>query len=227
MAEYAPDQGGVCRPEIPEHCPHGADGSRCRMAVHGIRRRKTGPGHALVVVVCRTHGCFFTLYPPGYVPYSRMPVSPVGCDDMADFSGWKRTIFVAAVVAMVGGAAWPREGGGGPCFRTQRRQIERAAQWLGLRSPRPEAEAVAYCLDVTVMDHCVARNAYRTAHGFRGRAAAVGRVLKLLKRDRSLLPRVLRSGHRTGVCGQPWWWRPGRGYAPSFPRRERRPTAGG
>jgi hypothetical protein len=173
------------------------------VAVHGIRQRKTGPGHGLVVVVCRVHGRHYTLYPPGYVPYGRMPVAPVDHDGTSSLSTWKRTVFVAAVVAVVAGVAWPREGGGGPCFRTQRRQIERAAQWLGLRSPRAEAEAVAYHLDVGVMDHLAARSAYERARGW-----------------------LLRSGHQVGVCGESWWWRPSRGYLPSFRPVEQAASAG-
>jgi len=71
---------GRLEPELPKQCLAGATGTGeagCVVAVDHRRARKTGPEHALVVAKCRKHGVAFTLYPTGFVPYSRSAIVAV------------------------------------------------------------------------------------------------------------------------------------------------------
>lgn len=71
-------KGGDLRPvEGIERCPLATVGEACDLAKHHLRDRKTGPGFALRVLYCATHGRHFTVYPPGYVPYGRQAMAPV------------------------------------------------------------------------------------------------------------------------------------------------------
>ena len=47
-------------------CPYGEG---CRITQHDHRSRRTGPGHPLAVKRCHVHEHYFTVYPPGQVPY--------------------------------------------------------------------------------------------------------------------------------------------------------------
>ncbi len=209
--EYWFDEKGRPTARMPEHCPMGADGSKCRIRKHSTRDRKTGPEHPLVVVKCIGHGIYFTLYPPGHVPYGRKRVVP---DDAHGQDPWRRTQFKAAVEAAAGEPAWSREPDGGPGWWTQRRQIERAAEMLGLTCPARQAERVADALSAGVLAHAQARRQYGEATGFRGRAQAVVRVLDVLSRG-GLLERLLLAGHLAGTLPEPWIWT-GQGYPMPF-----------
>jgi len=197
---YFFDEEGRPQAEMPDHCPAGADGSMCCVKGHARRDRKTGPCHELVVAMCATHEVFFTLYPRGYEPYGRSKVAPERCRS----ESWRETIFLAAMLAAAGEAAWPREFDGGPGWWTQRRHIERAAGRLGLMSPIREAESIAETLGVGVMVHTHVRSQYASATGFRSRARAVVRVLDAMPAD-GVLERVLGAGHLAGGPA-PWIW---------------------
>lgn len=127
---------------MPNVCPvHAADpdGCACKIGFDHLRDRKTGPQFPLFVMVCEEHGIGFTLYPPGFYPYSRHTLAPVapggnrlvvqsGCNS---FTG---TIFDAAIDAK-GELFWDRESANGSLglrFTTQCRHIERIAQLLGI-----------------------------------------------------------------------------------------------
>lgn len=80
VSAYRPRADGVLFADLPRECPASA-GSTCTCVVRldHTRRRKTGlPG--LAVARCRVHDIAFTLYPPGQVPYGRVPVAEVAPD---------------------------------------------------------------------------------------------------------------------------------------------------
>ena len=89
---------------------------------------------------CNTHDIGFTIYPPGYYPYSRHTLAPVDIegnritkayDKTSLFSG---TVFEAAIDAAAG-IQWQIESNDGllkPRFSTQLRHIQRAAILLGI-----------------------------------------------------------------------------------------------
>lgn len=113
------------------------------------RHRKTGPDFPLAVVHCRTHDISFTLYPPGFVPYSRVPLVLLGpCGNTVErekrrpFSG---TLF-QAVLDGARGVAWPKESYDGnmqPRFTTQKRHIQRCILILGLARGSPISHDMA------------------------------------------------------------------------------------
>jgi len=75
-------------------CP---EGEGCQVKVDHWRKRRTGPGFALLVLECRTHGGYFTVYPPGYEPYGRKEVAPVtpsgsAIEGESLEDSWRRTI---------------------------------------------------------------------------------------------------------------------------------------
>ena len=127
---------------MPNVCPLHAtdpDGYACKIEFNHLRDRKTGPQIPLFVMVCDEHHIGFTLYPPGFYPYSRhtlAPVAPNGSQliEQSDCNSFTGTIFDAALDAM-GGLVWDRESSTGsqtPRFITQCRHIERIAQLLGI-----------------------------------------------------------------------------------------------
>jgi hypothetical protein len=167
----------------------------CSIGVHHRRSRKTGPRHPLAVAKCTTHRVVFTLYPPGYVPHSRVAMAPVdgegqqlheardadpaegGADDeMPRQLAWDTTMFRAARDGGRG-SAWPRE-----CstkafgsWRTQGRWIAITAAWLGLVGGDSDGWPLTGPLGVpalTLREACIA---YTCAKGYvtRGRAVAL------------------------------------------------------
>lgn len=90
-------------------------------------------------MVCQEHKIGFTLYPPGYYPYSRHILAPVSPDgkllveptDQHRFSG---TLFDASLDASVENI-WPKEtveGSMQPRLTTQNRHLERIARLFGI-----------------------------------------------------------------------------------------------
>jgi len=47
------------------------------VGVHSTRPRKTGPCVPVTVARCHRHEIYFTVYPPGHVPYGRAAVLPL------------------------------------------------------------------------------------------------------------------------------------------------------
>ena len=67
-------ESGRWRPVKVCECPYGEG---CRITSHDYRVRKTGPEHPLAVKRCHLHERYFTVYPPGQVPYGRQRIAPV------------------------------------------------------------------------------------------------------------------------------------------------------
>lgn len=101
-APYVAVEGECPRPvEGIERCPLAAVGETCKLERHSFRNRKTGPRFALRVLNCATHGCYFTVYPPGHVPYGRQAVAPVDERGQAapeqEAACWQATLFRCGV----------------------------------------------------------------------------------------------------------------------------------
>lgn len=146
---YRLDATGLLRPAIPPTCPWSAEASPpCRVALHHLRERQTGPCFPLSVVRRRVHGHAFTLYPDGHVPYGRVAMAPVSADgtllrraeaDASDQDGaaaplaWEHTVFAAAIDAAAG-RSWASDSPADDPRRrrTQGRWIEQAAGMLAV-----------------------------------------------------------------------------------------------
>jgi hypothetical protein len=183
----------------------GADGSQCAVARHDRRPRKSGPEHALVVCRCRAHGVFFTLYPPGYVPYSRMAVIAEDSEGRAiQGEALGTTIFGAALEA---GAERESQ-------RMQRRTVQRrlsaCAAMLGLWPTLPELvrDQIADALWLPRLAARASARAYSVMRRLRDRSALLLGLLArvpLARRRAGLLV----AGQLAGLWGRPSRWDPG------------------
>lgn len=183
----------------------GEDGSACAVARHDRRPRKSGPEHALVVCRCRAHGVFFTVYPPGYVPYGRVPVVAEDSEGRAiGGEALGTTIFGAALEAR---AETENR-------RMQRRTIQRrlgvCAALLGLWSglAEPVRDRIA---DALWLPRLAARASARVYGMTRLLAERSAMVLGFLSR----VPLARRhvglfvAGQHAGLWGRPSRWDPG------------------
>ena len=205
------------RADLPERCVFArpADDG-CRVHVDHLRQRKTGPGHPLAVVVCAVHPVArYTLYPPGFYPYSRRRVAPLGTTGSVLRDGddgalaWDTTVFEAALDAATG-QRWPEDS---PAHdprrrRTQGRHLEFAGTLLGVHPGLDDhaREQAATRLGVPTM--ALRAAAHRWSRSWRGRGRAVVAVLTAVLVDGSLLRRLLGAGMVGGLWVRPAVWDP-------------------
>lgn len=250
ITSYREDDRGVLVASLPDRglC-HGQDEEPCRLSIHHLRERKTGPGFALTVLKCHSHGVAFTLYPPGHVPYGRCAVAPVapdgsgfatrveasGCEGAAHdphpvppqaraFSG---TVFDAAIDAAQG-LAWqrdaqlePPEDGINRWWRTQHRHLALATRLVGVAPELARAEQlqVAEVLGVPALLLSELARGLEGSGGYAAQGQAVVEVLACLARGRSLPDRIARSGHIVGLWREPLLCDPYRGVGLGTPFR--------
>lgn len=176
--------------------PCGADDHKCNIHKHSTRVRKTGIAHALVVLRCETHGSCWTLYPPGFAPFLRRPLSAS--------AGWAATMFWAVLMGASQAPAWPRRRRSSDkprsCWRTQTRHIQWAALLLGLLD-----DDVQPLLELGVPLDCAqrAKAFWAQATGFRARSRVL--VCILVHPPPEGLARLLYPlGTRAGLWGQGW-----------------------
>ena len=213
QAPYERDESGRLQPPLPERCPLGDDGSECQIGFRGRRPRKTGPQTPLTVVRCHRHGVSFTVYPPAYVPYGRVAVTPV------DLEGRRVEPEPGSVVAVAGtlweaaadaadGRRWPETSGKVGSRRTQGRWLQLGASLFGLLSEASGREHVAATLRLPALTLHDAARRYADLAVWRDRAKL---VLHLLGRCLAGgLPDVLLgAGHVGGLWGRPSRWDPG------------------
>lgn len=197
---------------LPPNCPAGVDGEEaCSLYVHHLRERSTGPEHPLAVCRCVVHEVTFTVYPPGYVPYSRQPVAPVAekcmpAERPGKVSEWKGTVFDAALDAAAG-RAWSQQSLPGypdPRWSTQRRHLEVVSILLGLEPLQAGLvrESISVALSVPGMVLAESAGKMAEAKGFRMRGEAIVAVLMEVAAPR--LRRVLAAGHLAGLWGEPF-----------------------
>lgn len=196
VATYLLSESGEVEIDLPEMAPCGADGKPCCIQKHSTRQRKTGIGHDLVVLRCATHRCCWTLYPPGFAPFLRAPLTAP--------AGWMHTLFAAVFFAASGQPAWPRQrrpaAAPSPWWRTQPRHIERAALIVGLlqADDRP-----ALMLGVPLHAVHEAIGAFKAATGFRARARAIAALLGRAG-PHDLERRLRRAAQQVGALGCAW-----------------------
>ena len=114
QAPYFADSEGRLHPKLPVPCPRSrSEGATCSVVVVGFRKRTHGPGFSLAVAFCLFHLDFFTIYPPGWVPYARAPLVRLASDGSSvvfepEGKPWRLTIFRALADAALG-VRWPEE----------------------------------------------------------------------------------------------------------------------
>lgn len=205
--------GGLA-PELPDYgpCNRESDGS-CRIALSHWRKRSTGPRHPLAVVCCQTHGVCFTLYPPGHVPYGRIPLVELARDGVPIDKGrdppFRHTYFDAALDAAAG-IAWPQsslEGSLQPRFLTQTRHLHRCSLLLGLSgtASSKDREKVAEQLDIGGLILQQARSKL-LAGGFRASGQAICQVLMVLSESEPTSQRLATCGHYASIWPRNQRW---------------------
>lgn len=223
---YMADEAGQYRPSSIDRCPFAAAGEPCQIQEHSFRDRKTGPKIPLRVLYCKQHGAHFTLYPPGYVLYGRSSLAAVDLagkaievlepDPTLSCVSSKEVLFEAATDA-AHGHLWesePVEDFDRPRYSTQRRRIARCARLLGLVQglPGPTVEQIRDHLGIDGLDHELGRSRFHSSKGLVSQGSAIKGVCQQNARDESLVPRLLASGHLSGLWGHPWLWDPARGH---------------
>lgn len=187
---------------MPRRAPCG-EGSRvpCRLAEHSKRERPTGPGHPLVIVRCHSHGEFFTIYPPGFLPYSRqkMPTKPEETRKAPALKA-ARDAAEPAVPRWPDCPEWPGFFG---WASTQWRHLGRLGRWLGLTAATAlEAQRFATALQVPLHEHAKARERYQQG-GYRRRGQAIMGVLEALAAaGQRFLTSLMRAVHLSGLYGR-------------------------
>ena len=247
IVSYHADQHGDLCCDLPtEGVCRGFDEEPCRIRYHHSRERRTGPCFPLTVVRCSTHQRFFTLYPPGHVPYGRRAVAPVSPDgslarpapmevdegsqspsslppEAVAFAG---TLFDAALDAAQGESwrqSWrmedPEEGVGG--WTTQQRHLGMATRLVGVVSVLSAAmrEQVAEVLAVPLLLLSELSRQLGDGVGYKVHGAAVVEVLTALGRSRHLADRIVESGHVVGLWPSPVRWDARRGLLVRMPFR--------
>jgi hypothetical protein len=214
VTPYRADKHGKLRPLLPKCCPKSNDDNvDCNLHGHDWRRRKTGPEFDLLIAKCSAHTGAFTLYPPGYVPYSREHVAPVDDDGQPlyqakEASGkpqlaWEVTIFRPSLDAAVQ-QPWRRSNNGRTSpgwWSTQVQRVAQAAQILALTGS--DSSALVGVLGISALDHRDSVAAYREASGYQTRGSAVCAVLRKLSAVRgNLLDMILAAGFAAGRWGR-------------------------
>lgn len=205
QAAYEVGPTGVLSATVPERCPLGEDGSACLVTRHDQRARKSGPEHAIVVCRCRTHRVYFTVYPPGHVPYGRVAVVA------ADAEG--RTIAGDALDDTLFGAAVEASSETSSGRRSQRRtlvrRLELCAALLAITASADAVRAaVAGALWIPQLRVREAARQYALGHRLCERARVVLSLLAQVSQHR-LRTGVLITGHIAGLWGRPSRWDPG------------------
>ena len=213
---YTANDEGVIRPELPSYCVFATGAQTCSIFVDHYRFRKTGSQFSLAVVGCTKHPYRrYTLYPPGYFPYSRAPVapySPAGELLKNPATGqplWESTLFAAAEDAAAG-KRWPEEGlwDDPRRRRTQGCRLQLAGRLLGVDVQLADGvrERIATRLAVATMK--LLSGAKIWASGWKMRGAAILAVLLSIPIQASLLDRMLAAGALSGLWARraPYRW---------------------
>lgn len=208
-------------PEVPREAPCLKSATACRVVVDHWRRRKTGPQQRLLVIHCKSHDRYFTVYAPGLAPYLRAPmlvVSATGLDLQGDSEGsgtethsghgarFESSYFSPVLEMAHNSSASSFDGGFQANWRsTQVRQVERALDWLGLASNLTDDGLVerAHVLGLETLRLTEASLVARSG-GLREQAEAIDETLGALPHEACLAERLAWAGHLAGFWGEPW-----------------------
>ena len=210
ITAYTPDEHGVYQTHLPEKGPC-RDHRDCLLCPKDRRLRKTGPKIELLVVHCRVHRCCFTLYPPGHVPYGRVPLVLLTLDgrrvERDRGPPYQGTLFQAARDAK-DGRFWPRESeeGSRQARRTtQARQLERVGLILGLwcLSAGNSSDRVMDILGIAGMSWVEARRRVESKEGYRGKGQGVWLIIKPLPESFKSFIQLSTLGYHAGFWPKP------------------------
>lgn len=204
-----------------DRCPWAGAGEPCQICKHGFRARKTGPQIPLRILLCKPHCRYFTVYPPGHVPYGRCGVAAVDLrgetierSEMEPDASCQGCLFEAAL-DVVAGRMWEREPVEDlerPRYPTQRRRLEHCGLLLGLSCalPRVVVEQIRDHLGLDGLDHTLERQRFQQPKRPTPRAEAILATHQQVARNQRV-QRLLAAGSLSGLWGHPWLWDPSRG----------------
>lgn len=216
ICDYFEDETGRMRCKRPEMLPCGDDGRGCQVWIHDWRARVEGPEFKLMIVYCKTHDRYFTVYPPGWGPYERTRVVPEP-DAGSGIEAWEETLFHSAV-----SDSWlgQYECDGKTNWHTHRRRLLHGGKLLGLMGDTGVAEEVSALLEVPLAGYVDARRTFGCGE-LSFQRQAVQSVLESLAVTERLWRQMVRAGCAAGVWGRPWYWRPGGALEALFRAPER------
>ena len=206
-------------PALPTVCPlHSTDDRDCRIKKSHRRFRKTGPEFSLFVVVCKEHNIGFTLYPPGYYPYSRHTLAPVSADGslLTEQTGTHRfsTTFFDAPLDAAAGNVWRQESTENsltPRLTTQNRHLERIARLfgIGVDSEARQREEVSQLLMVPgqLLHDC--STSLSAAAAIKAKGTIICRILNRIPLLRTIFERLVELGAGAGLWPPPLFCSPG------------------
>ena len=215
VSPYSPDSDGVLVPVLPTQCPWHSAAAPCDVRRKSQRLRKTGPRFALTIAKCHRHGAHFTIYPPGYAPYQRVPVltlsadgAPIlGNDDKArsHLEAFDGSVFQAALDARRH-QAWARNSDDGVPERwwsTQRRHLDLAVDLTGISKAIDEStrQKISTVLGVPLL--LLREESQKPLCGYHDRGSAVSKVLATVHHGSQRAFRLLLAGHLAGRWGHP------------------------
>jgi hypothetical protein len=153
-----------------------------------------------MVIYCKTHDVYYTVYPPGHVPYGRAPVAAHGAGD--GLERWRGTVFESMV-----SQGWRRkyEYVGGRCWQTHRRWLRCGGKLLGLSGEVTVGEGVAALLEIPLHVHAAARDRFSSGR-VADECAALTNVLSAVAVTPRLWRQMMRAGRLTGMLGDAWEW---------------------
>lgn len=229
IVPYLRGAGDVLVASLPDVCPFAEQSGGCVLRRVHERARKTGPGHPIQVMRCRTHDRCFTLYPPGHAPYQRFAIERRAPDGgllvvegetdpvRTDFGG---TVFEAGLDGKEG-RAWRRcsssEDEYDRWWGRQGRHQRLAGELLGVAAgvSAQERERVAALLGVGML---TLEEAGRDWHdGYRTRGRAITLVLRCVRRTFGRMLRLLHAGFLSRRWGRPMLWHAGRRTVETLP----------
>ena len=210
---YHRDEDGGHWPVMPEVGPCGDSEATCVLGLKDWRERTTGPGFPLAVIGCKTHGVYFTLYPPGHVPYGRVSFAELALNGTPVEKGrgppFGHTYFDAALDAAAG-IQWPKSSSEGSMqarFITQCRHMERCSLIFGLRKKMERRGKVAEQLGIGGFLLEEARHRLLVDGGFGVEGQAICQVLNVLEETEPIFQRLATCGHYDDIWPQIQRWR--------------------
>jgi len=169
-----------------------------------------------MVAYCQTHDRYYTVYPPGHVPYGRVAIGPKPDAGEGGLAAWRGTLFEAVVCE-----AWLRDYvySGGTSWQTHRRRLVRCGDLVGLRGDERVGESIAAMLDVPLHVHAAARLEFQRG-GVSSQRSALRSVLESVEVSPRLWRVLTRAGHVAGLWGGMWEWGRVGPLLPPFPTPE-------
>jgi hypothetical protein len=202
VSAYRQNDTGEWWVDLPDSAPCANNAKTlCRIGLHLMRERPTGPGHPLAVIRCRSHGSFFTIYPPGFVPYGRKRL-PTDASEVDKGASALDAVHDAADSETARWPDWSDPAGNKPGWAsTQWRQIARWGRLLGLTGQPQRTQQIATALGVPLHDHTAAGRQYRRGN-YRQRGRAIEVVVGAVVGAGAVLQRLLRAGFIAGLWGR-------------------------